>query len=232
VINFMIDLETLSLRQDAAITQIGVTPFDENGVGHGKHWRIDLSDSMRYGHVDPDTLRWWLRQSDEARAQFDLCHVPLAVALKALSYELRSAGVPVIATVWGNGSVFDIAALQHAYTQLDISCPWSYKNVRCFRTLKELFPQVICEYSGVKHHALVDSSNQAKHASLILKHIKELSCRHPMFQLDTPDCFPSPLPPCVPGAPLDIFLRDTKPETSLSQDTSPVTPPTKENWSL
>jgi exodeoxyribonuclease VIII len=65
MVSCMLDLETLSLRPDAAVIAIGAAIFDEQKVLHSEGWSLDLATVN--GHVDMETLAWWLRQSDEAR---------------------------------------------------------------------------------------------------------------------------------------------------------------------
>ena len=62
----MLDLETLSTRNDAAIISIGLVKFDQNGVIDSQGWALDFSKVT--GHIDPGTVKWWMEQSDMARA--------------------------------------------------------------------------------------------------------------------------------------------------------------------
>ena len=67
----MLDLETMGKGPSAAIVTIGAVFFDpmtgELGAEFEAH--IDLRDSARFGEIDPDTVLWWLGQSDEAIAR-------------------------------------------------------------------------------------------------------------------------------------------------------------------
>lgn len=59
--NLMIDLETFSTRSDAKVLSIGVALFDDNEVLKTEGWAIDLGNDIG-GHVDWQTVKWWLDQ--------------------------------------------------------------------------------------------------------------------------------------------------------------------------
>ena len=56
--------------QRAAIVTIGAVFFNQmtGELGAEFEAHINLSDSARFGEMDPDTVLWWMGQSDEARA--------------------------------------------------------------------------------------------------------------------------------------------------------------------
>lgn len=87
-IDISIDIETFGTRHDAAIVAIGAVAFDRHaqGVRPPKDWLehtgggspLPSSDDLTFfyrvltgdiGTIDPDTIRWWLQQSDEARRE-------------------------------------------------------------------------------------------------------------------------------------------------------------------
>lgn len=83
----MVDLETLSTAGTAAIISIGACKFDPstNQITDTFHVVVDKVDSIEHGlHIDQETIKWWERQSPEARAaSYDSREgVPLKTALR------------------------------------------------------------------------------------------------------------------------------------------------------
>lgn len=159
----MIDLETMSTKQGAAIVSIGAVKFDPR-VG-----KIDLKDTFyqklhwknQGRHICPDTKQWWSKQSKEARAGLNGT-TELEDSLFDLGFWL-----PDDCKVWGNGSVFDISILENALDQHSMSHPWKFWNVRDCRTIKDLYESLRGGFDGkvggVAHNALDDAIHQAKY---------------------------------------------------------------------
>jgi exodeoxyribonuclease VIII len=174
----MIDLETMSTRGDAAIVSIGAIFFDPRRaeLGPGLHLAVDLRSAQAMGgHVDADTVLWWLRQSDAARAAITSREaLPIDVALDELTGWLRTHsddGLDVLQP-WGNGADFDLGILSAAYRKVvggRSPTPWRYYNQRCFRTLRGLRTDLPMVREGVHHNALSDATTQARHACRILQ---------------------------------------------------------------
>jgi len=167
----MLDLETMGNRPDAAIIAIGAVEFDrETGqLGREFYEVVDLESAMRAGGtVDASTILWWMQQSDDARREFRQDGYSIQEALKHFSYWVRQGGINP--NIWGNGSDFDNVILRSAYTRLGLRAPWSHKQNRCFRTVRNLFPPVeIAVEDGVKHNALADAKYQARYLCEILR---------------------------------------------------------------
>jgi exodeoxyribonuclease VIII len=73
--------------------------------------------------------------------------------------------------VWGNGSDFDNKLLSTAYEKIGWKhlIPWNFRNNRCYRTVKNLYPSVKMKRSGDHHNALDDAKSQANHLLELLK---------------------------------------------------------------
>lgn len=160
----MLDLETLASKAlNAAIVSIGAVKFDPDAafdpVTCEKFYQIiDLEDAMKYGRVEADTLKWWFKQSLEARAIFDQ---EFAVTLdEALLGFNEWYGPDNSLPIWGNGATFDNVVLTSAYAATGIDRPWNYRADRCFRTIKNILPPVDAPDYGVKHNALDDAMAQ------------------------------------------------------------------------
>jgi 3' exoribonuclease, RNase T-like len=172
--HIMIDLETMGTRPDAPIVAIGAVAFkperqhkdgamELGGIVSTFYMPIDLAKSVREGAVmDPDTVMWWLQQSDEARKE---------IAAGPVRYEPRDVlerlryfmGVHAGDGIWGNGASFDNVILAETYRRLELPVPWKFYEDRCYRTIKSLYPQVEMVREGTHHNALDDARSQALH---------------------------------------------------------------------
>lgn len=161
--NIMLDLETMGTSSNAAIIAIGAVRFDAT-VRDKFYCAIDLSDCVKNGlEMNPDTVMWWMRQSDAARAQFENPDHDLVAALDA--FRQWAGDDPII---WGNGADFDNAILANAYKKTGQEPPWRFWNNRCYRTMKSLKPDIKMERTGTHHNALDDAASQAEHLMRIL----------------------------------------------------------------
>lgn len=175
--NVMIDLETMSTWPDAAIVSIGAVEFDAGGIGEKFYEVVSLASSVETGGViDADTVMWWLRQSDESRAELGLSEISLDLpsALRKLQLWMQERGEYKNLRVWGNGAGFDNVILSSAYRRCDIMTPWPHYGNMCYQTLKNCYPQVkMSPRVGAIHHKAVDDAEvQAKHLIEIIKHMK------------------------------------------------------------
>ena len=169
--DIMLDLETMGNGSDCAIVAIGAVAFDmkTRTVGESFYCVVDLTSSIKTGGVcDGSTIMWWMEQSEEARAALTRqkgVHLAQALASFAVWYD-RVAGTE--GDVWGNGATADNVWLSNAYRRLELRRPWSYKQDRCYRTVRALFPQVEREPYGTAHNALDDAMGQALHLIKLL----------------------------------------------------------------
>ena len=162
--NVMLDLETMGNSTNAAIIAIGAVRFSNGEITDEFYTVVDLASSISAGlEMDPSTVLWWMKQSDEARAQFERKGASLTEALEEFSNWIGED-----AKVWGNGASFDNAILSNAYRKSDIEQPWKFWNDRCYRTVKNLFPKKKLERAGVHHNAVDDAKSQANHLMQML----------------------------------------------------------------
>lgn len=165
----MLDLETLSTAPNAAIISIGACKFNfkTGRIGESFYRVIEVNYALKYGaDIDHETVKWWSRQSEEAREIFNERGQPIYAVLKDFK---RFVGNTKVANIWGNGAAFDNVILTQAYKAVGIERPWKYWGDRCYRTLKAMYPQVKAERIGVAHNALDDAHTQAKHLIEIYK---------------------------------------------------------------
>lgn len=164
----MIDIETMGVGPDAPIVAIGAVGFHSGGLVGGLYYPCDLHSAVQTGAVmDPSTVLWWMKQSDEARKLFtDTQNADDLVGLNTALYELRKFITdlgPDLRGVWGNGATFDNVIVRRAYERLDMTTPWPFWLDRCYRTVKNMFPTIEMEREGTHHNAADDARSQALH---------------------------------------------------------------------
>jgi hypothetical protein len=167
----MLDLETLSTTPNSAIIAIGAVKFDPRGaVGtlgdpadpEYKHFDMAIEfESVTAGGFDisGSTIKWWFQQSADARGRVVTGDTDIATVLHRFWEWFGHTSMPV----WGNGAGFDNVVLRQAYMKLAGVAPWSFRDDRCFRTMKALFPMVPYDPPVVPHWAVSDAQAQAVH---------------------------------------------------------------------
>lgn len=164
----MIDIETLGTRPGAAILSIGAVMFGMDGLGESFYAPIDLESCATVGlTINPATVRWWMRQSDEARATaMPPDAAPLRQVLMSFQAWFVSQGAQY---PWCHGATFDVPLLDAAYSACRLTPPWRFSAVRDTRTLYDLAGIRVDRHAGTHHHALDDAINQAEAAARALR---------------------------------------------------------------
>lgn len=163
----MLDLETMSTAANAAIVQIGACANDGRS---DFQVNVDLASSMKAGlTIDPDTIKWWFAQSDEARASVSRTGFTLDEALSSFSAWLRGGKLGAIdCELWAFPAAFDVTILSSAYRAVGLKEPWHYRSPRCLRTLAAICPEVPRVTPTVAHDALADAKAQMKWAEQMI----------------------------------------------------------------
>ena len=170
--NVMLDLETMGTRPGSVIVSVGAIEFDPKSAQLGRTFynTCSIQSAVDVGlAMDPETVTWWLSQSEDARKELTKAKGDLKSVLTSFAHWVFHCGKDV--KLWGNGSDFDNALLAEAYRRIDQPIPWKFWNNRCYRTMKSLFPGVKLEREGTHHNALDDAIYQAKHLQLINREI-------------------------------------------------------------
>ncbi len=165
----MLDIETMGNNSNAPIISIGAVSFDDENVSDRFYTQVNLQSSIDCGGiVDGSTVMWWLQQSEAARIAFKYNEKAphLCEALHKFSQWFNSVDGD---EVWGNGAMFDNTILGNAYRNNDLEIPWKFWNDRCYRTLKNMYPDIKIERVGTYHNAVDDAESQALHLINILK---------------------------------------------------------------
>lgn len=169
----MVDLETLGTRPGCRILSIGAVVMLKSieipTTSIEFYRELDPNDQPGLT-VDPATWAWWQEQDPAARDRlFATGGKPgLLPGLKEFGLWLSSVSAsykdqPQVC-IWGNGADFDNAILQVAFAAAGLPQPWPFWNNRCYRTLKNLRPDLPAVRQGVHHNALDDARTQAFHA--------------------------------------------------------------------
>lgn len=163
--HLMLDIETASSRNDAVVLTVGVLRFDPYGDASGdyaNHWVIPFSDN-KGGHIDLDTIKWWMEQTDEARkaAWLDTRGVaPTSPTSEAPFWNI----VEMLNTaehIWANDPDFDCTVMRSFMERNSVQWRW-YRKHRSLRTLKAMFDIPFIEPIGTAHNALDDCRYQAE----------------------------------------------------------------------
>lgn len=191
----MLDLETFSTRNNAAIVAIGAVAFDdENRKIIDKFYTgIFPSSCQQFGmHIDAGTVEWWLaKERAPAREKLfneDQERVDIATGLYAFArwtdqlLAAEKADNALLASaldvsnkyepqlmMWGNGATFDNVIMRNAFDAVHLECPWKFYNDRCYRTIKNLAPEIKVPRMGTFHCALDDAESQTTHLFQIME---------------------------------------------------------------
>lgn len=172
-IHTMLDLETLSLANNAMILSIGAVKFDADQIIDRFHVGILPEVNPRYSlHIDFGTVMWWFDPAHDAarRAIWELPKVDLFAALDSLDLWMKQTPDHQRGSLWGNGAIFDIVKINSACDAVKLDHPVTYKREECYRTMKNRCPDVEFEQLGAAAHvALDDAESQAVHLQRICR---------------------------------------------------------------
>lgn len=178
----MCDLETLGTRPGCKLLSIGAVVFGPAGVAHDSTSQFYLEVKINdQGDLvaDKQTIAWWDQQDPAERDRLfggQASKPTLRDALTTFNIWLRHLAEvkdnKLALCLWGNGADFDNAILQVAYEAVGAGRPaWEFYNNRCYRTLKNLAPDVKLVRQGTHHNALDDALTQAEHAVRLMRHL-------------------------------------------------------------
>ena len=172
MIRMHVDLETLGTQPNSLVLAIGLAAVcDERGLVDSTviyPSRID----QQFRHISPDTVTWWMSQPQEAK---DLTFVEMDNqssvhgALDRLRWFWKDTGCE---EAWGNGPTMDIAILEDLAFDFSDSVPWTFRQVRCLRTLAMLAPEVDRIRPVVAHSAQHDAIAQGLWAKGMIQWLK------------------------------------------------------------
>lgn len=142
----IIDFETLSTKQSAAVLSLGVLVYDDEETYtweslryKGLYLKFDYKEQIKMGrHVSKDTLEWWKRQGEAASqvlksSEHDISIMKIDEQLS--SYFFDTGFDPKKGITYTRGS-FDHPILADIYEEnLKMKCPIPWWKIRDTRTL-------------------------------------------------------------------------------------------------
>jgi DNA polymerase III epsilon subunit-like protein len=188
-INIMLDIETLGGDDRAPILAIGACAFDENGVDEDNTFyrtcSVDGNDMFGQNAIDPDTVEWWLQQSDEAQAA--LFDTPRRLTLKLMLDDffdwvvvrLPIEGAKLVC--WAKPPSFDCRIVKAACERCGVDWPFSWRDERDVRVIIDIAKELNIKSAlheqkpEIKHRADHDAVAQAKVVVATMRHLKSLS---------------------------------------------------------
>ena len=165
----MIDVESMGKGADAALVALGVAFFDirTQTIGPTFLRTINLATAVRDGGtMDPSTVIFWLRQGDAARHSISYNGQDIRKVLGDFSDWIKETCRHEDVRPYGNSNSFDLPKIETAMERIGMKTPWHFINVRCFRTMRAMYPSV--EYNPADkgdgaHNALIDAQFQIDH---------------------------------------------------------------------
>ena len=127
-----------------------------------------------------------MRQNDKARNAVTDARISYHINVALLRFadfvnyhkRLHAADGECPVRIWGHGAAFDNALLRAAYTKTHITAPWHHRGDMCYRTMKNLHPEVAAGTNANEHNALSDAVQQARHLCAIFEHIRQGGAPH------------------------------------------------------
>jgi hypothetical protein len=175
-VDIALDLETLSIKNNATILQIAAVAFD---IKTGKTIRefkleLDWTTQQKTGSaIDAPTFKFWLNQDNKLIEEVFSGQIDIKLALENLTKWIRTVAPSYKDTyLWGNGIIADNTWIKNAYEVNDLVIPIFYRNHRDVRTLLEMTANHLnqtestimskVKNEGVAHNALDDARWCAK----------------------------------------------------------------------
>jgi hypothetical protein len=124
----MLDIETFSTQPNALVVSVGVVNLwnDESFFA-----RLDLTGQQNR-HIDPNTVLWWMQQSEEAQAHL---HEKPHISLTEQLYEFVDfLGYKPI--MWAKPVSFDCVIMETLLTENNIKIPWFHRDKRCVHSIR------------------------------------------------------------------------------------------------
>lgn len=157
----MLDTETLSTLPNAVCISIGAVKFNQDGIIDRFLVNLDPTQSKELGHhISTDTLNWWKKQKPGVLKQSLESSVSPANAINQFKTWYGSKSLQS----FSKGSYFDFPIIEEYFRDFDLTPPWKYWDVKCYRTIQDMVRDIEPDpVEGDLHNALVDSEYQANH---------------------------------------------------------------------
>ncbi len=162
--NVMLDLETWGKSPGCAIRSIGAVEFDpiSGEVGAEFYANVDDESCKVVGLVkDPDTVKWWDDQPQQARDA--LKEKKQDIVTISHNFTAWFRGVRGM-FVWSQGANFDEPIMSAVFRATGMKTPWRFYNARDTRTVYDVarFDPRSVRRTGTHHNALDDARHQVR----------------------------------------------------------------------
>lgn len=169
ILNIMVDLETASTKENAAILSWAMVPFFTDGteVRDTDAFRLSVSLTSCFlagMDIDKDTQDWWVNQDPMAR--WAILGAGEEVSIQSASEKafawLECLSEEYDLYVWARGLDFDIPKMEWCFRKfVERPVPYKYSHKMDVRTILKFMQvsQSDREFKGVKHNAMDDCMN-------------------------------------------------------------------------
>lgn len=170
-VDCMIDIETLSTKNNAAICSISAVKFNPftSELGDKKQWLIkwDSDDIKQKYNICDKTLAWW-NQQDEKVKFHNLYNNENRVVISQALTELNEF-LQGIWRYWSQGINFDFVILENAYhiENLHNKIRWKFYQLFDSRTISKLMKNTTIKKEN-NHDSLYDAIYQAQIVSEVI----------------------------------------------------------------
>ena len=159
----MLDLETLSTKQNAVVLTLGAVkfnPFNLQEPSEELYLRIDADQQISLGRdVSESTVEWWMKQSEEVQEEAMGPENRISVVDACQQLNRFLVGVD---KVWCQGPHFDITILETLFRDVEMSTNWQYYQVMDSRTIFSLFGDLRDKNRSSAHNAVEDCKEQVR----------------------------------------------------------------------
>lgn len=173
ILNIMVDIETASIKENAAILSWTMLPFSPKGEEVEDtyfHRVISLVSCFFAGmDIDPKTQKWWIEQDSNAKDAFlEEENIPICQASFAAFQWLSTLNEKYEIRLWSRGIDFDLPKIVWCFnTFVDDSkenLPFKYYNKMDVRTVLRWMEinEKDYEFKGTKHCSFDDCMHDIK----------------------------------------------------------------------
>ena len=170
ILNIMVDLETASIKENAAILSWAMVAFTTDGSECNLepfYKTVNLTSCFMAGmDIDRSTQDWWMKQSPESRAVILQAEGENILPVTRAAYCWLSAlSEKNDLYMWCRGIDFDLPKIEWCFRNfLEQNAPYKYYHKMDVRTVLEFMNinQSAFPFEGVKHHSVDDCFHDIK----------------------------------------------------------------------
>lgn len=170
ILNIMVDLETASTKENAAILSWAMVAFHSDGMECEEkpfYKAVNLTSCFMAGmDIERGTQDWWQQQTPEARSAIMKAEGENILPVTRSAYCWLSAlAEKYDLYMWCRGIDFDLPKIEWCFRKfLEQDAPYKYSHKMDVRTVLKFMQvdQSGFPFDGTKHHALDDCRHDIK----------------------------------------------------------------------